>query len=314
MNAFAKLPNWFALVNGRIATPTVLVDGKSLLIENGQIIAIASRDELASDIQAIDVGERLIAPGLIDIHIHGATGHTFNEPTAEAFSVITRETARNGVTSLLATTATDSIDNLVAVLEFTRGWLTSQQAQAQPNGTQVLGVHVEGPYFAMEKRGAQDPAHIRNPDDGTPERLLAHHELIHIMSYAPELPSAFELTKRLVELGVIAAAGHSSAREEDVMPSIEAGLRHMIHIWSAQSTTIKEGPWRKPGLLEVVLTDERLTGEMIADGKHLPPHFDEIGPQMSWRRPSLLDIRRHQRRWFIRRISFSYGRHGVRGT
>lgn len=230
-----KLSNQFALVNGQIAPPTVMIDGKSLLIEDGQIVSIVNKDELASDIQLIDVDRRFIALGLIDIHIHGGNGHTFNEPTAEAFthsrSVITRETARNGVTSLLATTATDSIDNMVAVLEFTWGWLTSEQIQADPSGTQVLGVHVEGPYFAMGKRGAQDPAHIRNPDDGTPERLLAHHELIRIMSYAPELPGALELTKRLVELGIIAAAGHSSAREEDVAPSIEAGLRHMIHIW-----------------------------------------------------------------------------------
>jgi N-acetylglucosamine-6-phosphate deacetylase len=72
-------------------------------------------------------------------------------------------------------------------------------------------------------------------------------------------------------LGIVAAAGHSAAREEDVTPALAAGLCHMIHMWSAQSTTIREGPWRKPGLLEVSLTDERLTGEIIADGKHLPP-------------------------------------------
>ena len=78
------------------------------------------------------------------------------------------------------------------------------------------------------------------------------------------------MTKRLVELGILAAAGHSSAREEDVQPAIDAGLRHMIHMWSGQSTTVREGPWRKPGLLEVSLTDERVTGEIIADGKHLP--------------------------------------------
>jgi N-acetylglucosamine-6-phosphate deacetylase len=75
----------------------------------------------------------------------------------------------------------------------------------------------------------------------------------------------------VVELGIVAAAGHSESREEDVLPAIAAGLRHIIHMWSAQSTTVRQGPWRKPGLLEVSLTDERLTGELIADGKHLPP-------------------------------------------
>jgi len=135
----------------------------------------------------------------------------------------------------------------------------------------LLGVHVEGPYFSMAQRGAQDPAHIRHPNDGTVEQLLEYRDIIRILTFAPELPGALALSRRLAELGIVAAAGHSSAREEDVKPAIEAGLRHMIHLWSSQSTTIREGPWRKPGLLEVSLTDERLTGEIIADGKHLPP-------------------------------------------
>jgi N-acetylglucosamine-6-phosphate deacetylase len=111
---------------------------------------------------------------------------------------------------------------------------------------------------------------IRNPDDGTFEELLAYHRVIKMMSYAPELPGAIDLTRKLVSLGVIPAAGHSSAKEDEVRVAMDAGLCHSIHIWSAQSTTVREGPWRKPGLLEVTLVDESLTAEMIADNKHLP--------------------------------------------
>ena len=261
-----QLPTHFALVSGLIALPSEIVTGQALLVADGRIAAISAADGLPSDVPQIDVGGRLIAPGLIDIHIHGALGRTFNEPTAAAFATITRENARCGVTSLLATTATDAIDNLVAVLECAEQWMKTLQP-----GAQLLGVHVEGPYFSMAQRGAQDPAHIRNPDDGSVEQLLEYRDIIRILTFAPELPGALALTQRLVELGIVAAAGHSSAREEDAVPAINAGLRHMIHMWSAQSTTIREGPWRKPGLLEVSLTDERLTGEIIADGKHLPP-------------------------------------------
>ena len=261
-----QLPTHFALVNGRIALPSEIVTGQALLVADGRIAAISAADSLPSDVPQIDVGGRLIAPGLIDIHIHGALGRTFNEPTAAAFATITRENARRGVTSLLATTATDAIDNLVAILECAEQWMKTPQP-----GAQVLGVHVEGPYFSMAQRGAQDPAHIRNPDDGSVEQLLEYRDIIRILTFAPELPGALALTQRLAALGIVAAAGHSSAREEDVAPAIDAGLRHMIHMWSSQSTTIREGPWRKPGLLEVSLTDERLTGEIIADGKHLPP-------------------------------------------
>jgi N-acetylglucosamine-6-phosphate deacetylase len=135
----------------------------------------------------------------------------------------------------------------------------------------VLGVHVEGPYFCPAQAGAQDPANIRNPNDGTPGRLLAYHDIIKIMTFAPELPGALALTARLAQLGIVPAAGHSCAKEEHVRAAIEAGLRHIIHIWSAQSTTVREGPWRKPGLLEVSLVYDGLTVEMICDNKHLPP-------------------------------------------
>ena len=259
----------FALVNGRVVLPGEFVSGQALVIENGRIHSVAAPSTLPPATKTIDVGGRLITPGLVDIHIHGAQGHNFNEGTEAAFSSILHECARRGITSVLATTATDAIDNLVAVLDFAREWMNEQGKATQT--AQLLGVHIEGPYFAQAQRGAQDPAHIRNPDDGTAARLLTYHEIIRIFTYAPELPGALDLTRRLVELGILPAAGHSSAREEDARPAIEFGLRHMIHLWSAQSTTIREGPWRKPGLLEVSLSDERLSGEIIADGKHLPP-------------------------------------------
>lgn len=262
-----------ALVNGRIVLPNSVVEGKALLIADGKIEAIVDAPERG--IAQIDVGGRLIAPGLVDIHTHGAEGHTFNEPTEAAFATITRSNLRRGVTSLLATTLTDSLETLVAVFNFTRHWIQQQTSHASDSpdslGAQILGVHVEGPYFNRAQAGAQDPAHIRNPDDGTPEQLLAHADVIRIFTFAPELPGALPLARRIAELGIVPAAGHSAAREEDVKPAIELGLRHMIHLWSAQSTTIREGAWRKPGLLEVSLTDERLTGEIISDGKHLPP-------------------------------------------
>ncbi|MCB0180116.1 MAG: N-acetylglucosamine-6-phosphate deacetylase [Anaerolineae bacterium] len=255
-----------ALTNGRIILPDRIVDGQALLIEAGRVVDRVEPDALGAEVETFDVGGQYIAPGLIDIHIHGAMGHIFNESTAEAFTAITQEVARHGITSLLATTMTAPIDNLVECLAFSREWL------AQPRGgAQVLGVHVEGPYFSLAQSGAQDPANIRNPDDGTVEALLAYHDVIKIFTYAPELPGALDLTRRLKALGILAAAGHSSAKDSDVQAAMDAGLSHIIHIWSAQSSTIKEGPWRKPGLLEATLTFDGLTVEMITDNKHLPP-------------------------------------------
>jgi N-acetylglucosamine-6-phosphate deacetylase len=256
----------FALTNGRVILPEAMVADKAVVVEGDKLLDIADRAALSSGIQTIDVGGRYITPGLIDIHIHGAVGHTFNEPTPEAFAAITEEAVMRGLTALVATVATAAIPDMVECLKFSRRWMREAH-----EGSQILGVHVEGPYFNMAQKGAQDPKNILTPDDGTPETLLEHRDVIKILTYAPELPGALELTARLTELGVVPAAGHSMAIDEDVLAAMEVGLRHAIHLWSAQSSTVREGPWRKPGLLEASLVFEGLTGEIIADNKHLPP-------------------------------------------
>jgi N-acetylglucosamine-6-phosphate deacetylase len=256
----------FALVNARVILPEAVAADKAVVVEEGHILDIVDANALDSHMHAVDVGGRYITPGLIDIHTHGALGHTFNEPTAEAFDVIVRENATRGVTGLLATPATAPLADLVACLKFSRQWM-----QESHEGAQILGVHLEGPYFSMEQKGAQDPKNILTPDDGTPDILLEHHDVIKIMTYAPELPGALELTSRLVALGIVPAAGHSMAQDKDVLAAMQAGLRHVIHLWSGQSSTVREGPWRKPGLLEASLVLDGLTAEMIADNKHLPP-------------------------------------------
>jgi N-acetylglucosamine-6-phosphate deacetylase len=256
----------FALTNGRVILPQEIVTGKAVVVEGQKIVGIADADSLGAEVEKMDVGRRYITPGLIDIHTHGALDHTFNEPTAEAFASITEENVTRGITSLLVTISTAPIPDLVKCLEFSRQWMHGPH-----EGSQVLGVHLEGPYFNMAQKGAQDPKNIRTPDDGTPDILLEHHDVMRIMTYAPELPGALELTARLARLGIVPAAGHSSAKDEDVLAAMEVGLRHIIHVWSGQSSTVREGPWRKPGLLEATLVFDGLTVEMIADNKHLPP-------------------------------------------
>jgi len=255
-----------ALTNGRIVLPDRIVVDRAVLIEADRIAGLASPGDLGSDVQIVDVSGRWITPGLVDIHIHGAVGHTFNEPTAEAFAAITAENARRGVTALLATLATASLDDLGACLDFTRSWMRGRHG-----GAQVLAAHLESPYIHPMQKGALDPAHLRAPDDGSFERLLAYADVLKIWVLAPELPGALDLTARLAALGIVPAAGHSMARDADVLAAMGRGLRHVTHIWSAMSSTVREGPWRRPGLLEAALVFDGLTVEMIADNRHLPP-------------------------------------------
>jgi N-acetylglucosamine-6-phosphate deacetylase len=256
----------WALVNGRVVLPHAVVEGRALLIEGGRIAGLVEAGSVDAAFSAVDVGGRLITPGLIDIHTHGALGHTFNEPTVEAFAAITAENARQGVTSLLATLVTAPLEDLIRCLEFAAGWMGEAHG-----GAQVLGVHLEGPYFSPAQKGAQDPGSLRTPDDGSPDRLLAWHEILRIVTFAPELPGALELARRVAQLGLAPAAGHSAATDADVRAAMERGLRHVVHLWSGQSSTVRQGPWRAPGLLEASLVFEGLTAEIIADNRHLPP-------------------------------------------
>lgn len=256
-----------ALVGGRLVLADRVVDGPALLLHGARIEAVAREADLPSDVERVDVTGALVAPGLVDIHTHGALQRSFLDGTDDAFATILSEQARHGVSAVLATTSTAPLATIVAALERTRAWLA---ADAMP-GARLVGAHVEGPYFAASQSGAQDPSNLRTPDDGSADDLLAYADVIRILSFAPELPGAVELTRRCAALGIVAAAGHAEATDEDLAACEAWGLRHVIHLWSGQSTTVRDGPWRVPGLLEASLTSHALTGEVIADGKHLPP-------------------------------------------
>jgi N-acetylglucosamine-6-phosphate deacetylase len=255
-----------ALINGRIVLPDAILDDRALVIEGGKIVAISDRDAIGPETSPIDVSSRLITPGLIDIHTHGALGHTFNEPTSEAFAAICDENARRGVTSLCATLAPAPLGNLKQCFEFMRTWRSERRS-----GAQVLGGYLESPYTNLAQKGALDPSCLRSPDDGSAEELLEFADVLRVFMLAPELPGAIELVDKINRLGIVPAAGHSSAQDTQVRAAMDHGLRHVTHIWSAMSSVVREGPWRKPGLLEAALTFDGLTVEMIADNKHLPP-------------------------------------------
>jgi N-acetylglucosamine-6-phosphate deacetylase len=270
--------NSIALVNGQIVLPDHVASGMAVVIEpsdaGGTISAVMEEDRLPAGITRIDVGGRWITPGLIDIHTHGALGHTFNEPDEQAFHTILQENARRGVTGLLATIGAAPMGDLLWLFEFIRGWMAVPR-----QGTQVLGAHLESPYISPAQCGALDPHSLRSPLDGSADQLLEFADVLRIMVLAPELPGAPELVARLVERGVIPAAGHSMAKEQDVLTAMQAGLRHVTHLFSAMSTTVREGPWRKPGLLETALVHSSLSVEMIADNRHLPQTLMKLAYQ-----------------------------------
>lgn len=253
-----------ALVGPDVVVGSSVVSGRAVLVTDGLISGMVPLAEIPSDVVVRDLGAGLLTPGLIDVHTHGAAGRSFGEGDTTAHRTALAALLRAGVTTVLPTLASAPIEDTQRALEAVR------EVTGDPRLPYVPGAHLEGPYFAQAQRGAQEPASLRSPSDGSVERLLEHADVIRMVSFAPELRGAVELTERLVGLGIVAAAGHTDGRDEDLRACQRAGLSHVIHIFSGQSTTTREGPWRKPGMLEATLASEGLTVEMIGDGKHLP--------------------------------------------
>lgn len=259
-----------ALTNGRLVLPDRVAEGQALVVDltgpaAGCIAGLAAPDELGSETAIVDIADRIVIPGLVDLHTHGGQGHTFNEPAEEAFGRILAMNARAGVTSVLGTLGSVGIPDAVACLDFGRRWQAAGRG-----GARLIGMYLESPYISPAQAGALDPAAIRRADDGSAEPLFAYTDILRIFMLAPETPGALALVERMAGQGVVVAAGHTAAKEEQIVAAIERGLSHVTHIWSAMSMTVREGPWRKPGLVETALVNERLTVEMIADNRHLP--------------------------------------------
>jgi N-acetylglucosamine-6-phosphate deacetylase len=253
-----------ALTNGRIVLPDRVATGQALVIEASRIAGLADPGDLGSEIERVDGAGNWITPGLIDIHTHGALRHTFNEPNPEAWTAITRENLRRGTTALLATFA--PTPDLEEGLAFCRQWMG-----ADHDGARVLGAYLESPYINVAQKGALDASCVRAADDGSAAALLRYADILRVFMLAPELPGALNLVEALNSAGIVPAAGHTMAHDTHIAAAMQVGLRHVTHLWSAMSMVVREGPWRKPGVLEAALTFDGLTAEMIADNRHLPP-------------------------------------------
>ena len=261
---------FLALHAGRALTPHAEIPDAIVLIEDGHIAAVGSRVEVrvpegAKEIHAQD---QTVVPGFVDLHIHGAGGHDVMEAGADALDAVTSNAARFGTTTIVATTVSAPIEETCRSLEGIARYIRSPQNQ-HPSSVpraEIVGIHLEGPFINPKRRGVHPAEAIIPPDASTLDRLLSAADgFARILTLAPELPGALDLIGRARAAGLVAAMGHTDATYEQARAAIDCGASHAVHVFNA----MRPFSHRETGVLGAVLTDSRVTAEIIADGIHV---------------------------------------------
>lgn len=246
--------------------PLVLPDGPvrtGLEIRDGRITSVGQVPHDADDVLTLpDTG--WLAPGLVETHMHGALGRDVMEASPEALDTVSGFLVRHGVTTWLPTTLACPADDLERVLTTVAMRMRSPDSE----GARVGGAHLESNFLAARYVGAQPPEFLAPPDDAELLEVLRRHQAtIRIVTLAPELPGALDLTARLVGMGIVVSVGHTDATLEVVRAAVERGASRVTHLCNAQRGLHH----REPGVVGAGLTLEALTCEVIADGIHVHP-------------------------------------------
>ena len=216
-----------------------------IVIENGKFKSIGKCSE-----EGVDLNGAEIIPGLIDIHIHGSMNHDTMDMDVEGLNEISKYLAKQGVTSFLPTTMTVAIDDIKTVVN---------GSIPETDGAQIIGYHLEGPYIADSRRGAQNPAHIRKPDI----KEFEEFENVKMITVAPEVEGGMEFIKNCK---TVVSLGHSDADYETSLEAIKNGAKCLTHTCNAMTPLHH----RFPGLVGAAITGDAYA-QIICDGVHIHP-------------------------------------------
>jgi N-acetylglucosamine-6-phosphate deacetylase len=246
----------------------------SILIEDGIIAQIGRINSSAFNDKTLDAKGRIIAPGFIDIHIQGAGGADVLDATPDALKAISQTCARFGTTGFVATTVYKSNQKNQHLT------VAAEHVGRDLGGANLLGIHLEGPFISLQKKGMICPDCICLPSLQVLDEILEMtNGHLRMMTIAPELPNNIPVIKRLVESKIIASFGHSSATYEQTLDGFSAGISHVTHLFNAMSSLHH----RAPGPLLAIFQTKHITAQLITDGVHIHPAvlkfaFETLGP------------------------------------
>ena len=254
------------IINGRVITSHRIIDHASLLVSDGIITEISEKKITSKADVTLDVKGNYISPGFIDIHIHGGGGSDFMDGTVKDFLTIAETHLQYGTTALVPTTLTAEKEDLLHTLDVYKKANATNKA-----GARFMGMHIEGPYFAMSQRGAQDPRYIRKPDKKEYSEIIEKAGgIIARWSAAPEIEGAMEFGRYLQAHNILPAIAHTDAVYDDVVNAFENGYTLATHFYSGMSGVSRRNAFRFAGVIESVYLMDEIDVEIIADGVHLP--------------------------------------------
>ncbi len=258
--------------NALLVMPTCIVPGE-VSVESGRITAVAVNGALDknADGMEIDVGGRYLAPGFIDIHTHGAGGADFMDGNLDAVYAACRAHLMHGATTVLPTTITSTRESLMDFVE-----LFNRVEQCRSGMPEILGLHLEGPYFADSQRGAQDPRYLRPPQPDEYEEVVKRTNRVVRWSFAIELEGGDRFLRFLRDNNIVASLAHSDATCQEVMQAYAGGMKALTHFYSAMATVRRVNAFRVAGAIEAGYLIDGLYLEVIADGKHLPAELLQL--------------------------------------
>ena len=276
----ARAPRRIVFVNGTAILPQKLLPGTVIVIEGDRIVGVGITQDATTG--AMDADERIdlagayLAPGFVDLHVHGGAGADFMDGTAEAFAAVCRAHARHGTTSLTPTSTVARQDQTLRFLDLCRRFRHDDPIER--GGARVLNAHLYGPYFAPEAKGCHPSVGLRPPTPEDYEGFLAFAgDGLVTATVAPELDGAEEFVRACRQRGVRCNAGHSFATFEQMQAAVGWGVRHVDHLFCAMSDRARLRQTQvypmRGGVMEATLFFDELTTEVIADGKHLTPEL-----------------------------------------
>ncbi|MFV0606768.1 MAG: N-acetylglucosamine-6-phosphate deacetylase [Niabella sp.] len=254
------------IISGKIITPEGIKNNAILYIRDGIIQSISSSNENLPNATVIDAKGNYVSPGFIDIHLHGGGNCDFMDNEPEGYNTIAKVHAKHGTTAMTPTTLSAEKEDLLNTLS-----TYDNVVQKGTGGANFIGLHIEGPYFAMKQKGAQDPRYIRNPDPDEYREIVSSSPHIVRWSAAPELPGAIEFAHFMRSKNILPAIAHTDAVYEDVVKAVDAGYSLVTHLYSAMPGVTRRNAYRYAGVVEAAYLIDELFVEVIGDGIHMPP-------------------------------------------